>query len=452
MDAGQFAQFLQAIQDGQVATQAAIAAAAAPVVVANPDVSAYAGDALNQNTRMGFSLFESGRKPLKAEYDGKVESLYKFQAELDNKATLCCWNSGLHDITNVEVTPAVPAPPGGGAAIPAVTINLITNYGELTTAQVEAARLIRVAGADTRAKQNALMMYECIYDSITGDAKDRLISEGLLNQDGPTLLHNILSASNTATFSSAQSTRDNLAAFSPASFKYNIPQINSAIRIAIKKIRSAGQVTNEEIFHVQFKIYKKIKAPAEWSSYLLHLQHLIGRDRTYTPEQLYTDVENQHSKLVDDGHWKPSDRSAEEQAIAMMANLKQPPATGKGTPNAANPRTTDPDKQGPPFMKDAGKEGDTKIWKTKTYHWCPSKNHKYGQWHKHSPTDCKVLKKELADGGTVPTDKSNPAPKAEGGLTVDKEKILRGMTALFPDGDHNDMADGFLAALEGMQE
>ena len=81
-------------------------------------------------------------------------------------------------------------------AAPAVTVNLITHYGELTSAQIEAARVARDAGNDVRAKQNALMMYECIYDSVTGDAKDRLISEGLLNQDGPTLLHNILSASN----------------------------------------------------------------------------------------------------------------------------------------------------------------------------------------------------------------------------------------------------------------
>jgi hypothetical protein len=386
--------------------------AAAPTAV-----SPYEGDALNLSSRSGFSLFQEGKSPLGYKFDGKLETLFQFQADLKTKADLCKWDSGVHDILNVEIT----------------------------RAQIDAARVTRDAGG-LRPRQNSLMMFECLYSSLIGDAKDRPVSEEEMTKDGPTLLYCILTATFTATFSSAQSTRENLSNFEPRRLKYDVPQINSAIRVAIKKNRSAGPVNNQEIFHYQFKIYKKIKSPTEWTSYLMHLENTVGTNTTYTPEQLYTDVENHHSKLVNQGVWKPSDRSPEEQAVAMIAQGKAATTT---------PKTDDKSKTGnkPPFWNSEGKDGETKKWKEDTYYYCPSKNHRNGHWHKHKPEDCNTLKKE-SSGGTGGTPANTESGAVKDTVTIDKEKIMRGMAALFPDGnaDPADLAAAFMATLTGDDE
>jgi hypothetical protein len=437
MDPAQFNQLL-----------VAIGAAINPAAPAIPGtISPYEGGALNLASRSGLSLFDSGKKPLSHTFDGKLETLYQFQACLQTKIDLCLWDTGNHDIINVEVVPEVPAV-GAIPAIPAVTRNLLTEYGSITVAQMEAARDARVANANQRAQQNALMMFECIYESIIGDAKDRLIGETDLGKDGPILLHNVLNATFTATFSSAQSTRDNLANFDPKRLKYDIPQINNTIRVAIKKIRSAGAVTDQEIFHFQFKIYKRIKSPAEWPSYLMHLENNIGTNPAYNPDRLFTDVENQHSKLVNQGLWKPADRSPEEQAIAMIAQTK----TKDKAEVTTSRNTGDDNGKQPPFIKLPGKEGETKEWKKETYHYCPSKNHKHGHWHKHKVSDCNTLKKELAaakDGkGTAPVAAATSAT-AKDTVTVDKDQVRKGMAALFPAGDVDaeDLSAAFMAAI-----
>ena len=378
MDNAQFQQLL-----------AAVAAALNPppaALVALTAIPPYEGDAIDLSSRPGLSLFQEGKKPLDCKFDGKLETLFQFQADLKTKADLCKWNTGPHDIFNIEIVPAV-------APAPAVTRNIMTEYGNITRAQIDAARTTRDADASLRPKQNALMMFECLYGSLIGTAKDRLISEDDMINDGPTLLYNILTSTFTATFSSAQSTRENLSTFEPRRVKYNVPELNSAIRLAVQKIRSAGEVMNQEIFHYQFKIYKKIKSPTEWSSYLMHLENTIGTNHAYTPDQLYTDVENQYNKLVNQGLWKPADRFPEQQAIAMIAQTK---ATTDAAKEKADKEKAAKDKNSnkPPFAKSESKEGDTKQWKGDTFHFCPSTNHKNGHWHKHSPAECNTLKKE----------------------------------------------------------
>jgi hypothetical protein len=242
-----------------------------------------------------------------------------------------------------------------------------------------------------------------------------------------------------------------LANFDPKRLKYDISAVNNTIRIAVKKIRSAGPVTDQEIFHFQFKIYKRIKSPPEWTSYIMHLENSVGANLAYTPDQLYSEVENRHNKLVDQGLWKPTDRSPEEQAIAMIAQASLPKAKPKEKASdkqvAGTIGNAVGDGKQPPFIKSAGKEGDTKKWKDEIWNYCPSTKHKHGPWHKHKVSDCNTLKKELAgaktDTGTAAATSTNDA------VTVDKEKILRGMAALFPNGDTSaeDLTAALMAAM-----
>ena len=405
-------------------------------------LSPFDGDALDLTTRSGQSLFFEGTKALPTTFSGKVEELFLFIADLKNKTTICRWDA-THDIINTSTV--------GTATVPSVILNLITDYARLTKADVLAAQVSRNApNALVRAKQNSRMMYTCLYDSVTDDAKNRMLADdGAIVEDGPTFFYRLVTSTFTTTFSSAQSTRDQLSNLQPRRYKYEITAINNVIRIAVSKLKaSAG--TNEsisfnEIFYYQFKIYKKIRSPTDWITRILFLENKMTSDPSYHPEDLYNDSELQFNKLLDDGQWKPSDKSPEEQAIAMAAAFTSPPDR---PPKSDKP--PDKNKHSPPFAQTAGKEGDSKTWNGKTYYWCPAR-HRNGHWHPHKLADCNTLKKWRAQSDH-PSPSPSPAPAGDGdSIVVNRAKLKQAMAALINTDDYNvdDLAAGLHAALLG---
>ena len=146
------------------------------------------------------------------------------------------------------------------------------------------------------------MMYGCLKNSITDDAKSALASrEFNFHEDGPTLFIHIVNQLFTATFSNAQATRDKLAEFHPKHFRYDILQVNIFIRAVVKTLKAAstsgGSITDQEILYFQFKIYKKIKAPAEWTSHILFLEATIASNAGYLPDTLFHEVQSKYTNL-----------------------------------------------------------------------------------------------------------------------------------------------------------
>ncbi|KAL7561437.1 hypothetical protein ACA910_009293 [Epithemia clementina (nom. ined.)] len=296
-------------------------------------------------------------------------------------------------------------------------------------------------------------MYQCLTKSVSGDAKSKLATETFnFHEDGPTLLFHLITNLLTSTFSSAQATREQLSAFHPKRVKYDIPQVNAYIRSAVKTLRSAGTstttITDAEILYYQFKIYKRIKAPAEWTSKLLFLENVAASTPNYSPDTLFNKVQSHHQTLVDSNLWRPSDRSPEEQAIAMAANKKEEQkgknnqTRAKGDKNKKNEDKSS-DKKRAPFLDKPGKEGDTKKWNNKTYYWCPA-NHKYSHWHTHKVDKCKTYKKWKENG-----EPASETPKQDTQVTVDRDKLKKGMAALLPLGDYDldNLADALASAI-----
>ena len=145
--------------------------------------------------------------------------------------------------------------------------------------------------------------------------------------------------------------------------------------MTLKAASSArGTITDQEIRYFQFKVYKKIKAPAEWMTHILFLESTVASTPGYTPETLFNETQAKYMTLLNQGLWKPSDKTPEEQTLAMVAQQQQ----AKKSPNKPKPssgqstRTTEKDKKNPPFATSPGKLGDTKQWNGKTYYWCPA--------------------------------------------------------------------------------
>ena len=124
--------------------------------------------------------------------------------------------------------------------------------------------------------------------SITKEAKLALASRDHdFHEDGLSLFYHVVSQLFTATFSNAQATHDSLSDFHPKQFKYDIIQVNNYISSAVMTLKAAssagGTITDQEILYFQFKVYKKIKALAEWTTHILFLESMVASTPTYTP-------------------------------------------------------------------------------------------------------------------------------------------------------------------------
>ena len=238
--------------------------------------------------------------------------------------------------------------------------------------------------------------------SITEEAKSALASRDQeFHEDGPSLFHHVVSQLFTATFSNAQATRDNLADFHPKWFRYDVIQVNNYISSAVMTLKAAssagGTITDQEILYFQFKVYKKIKAPAEWTTHILFLESTIARTPGYTPENLFNETQAKYTTLLNQGLWKPSDKTPEEQTLAMVAQQQQikksPNNATKSKPSSGqSSKAMEKDKKNPPFANSPGKLGDKKQWNGKTYYWCPA-NHKHSHWHTHKVEESNTYKK-----------------------------------------------------------
>ena len=82
----------------------------------------------------------------------------------------------------------------------------------------------------------------------------------------------------------------------------------------------------------------------------------------------------------------------------------------------------------PHFANTDGKLGDTKPWNGTMYYYCAA-NHKYSHWHIHKVEDCNTYKKQGKEK------EKNESPNKSNQVTIDPDKLKKGMAALFPSGD-----------------
>jgi len=239
------------------------------------------------NSKAGQTLFFKACKPLKTVFTSKVDELYMFLANLKEQATTCHWNDPAHSVLNVRKNNE--------------DHNILEDYGVLSETDVEAAYDARQAATDIRAKQNALMMHNCIYASISEEAKSKYVSTKGQLQDGPTMLYTILKGTFVATFSHFQSVRMTLQSLHLRKFNYEIVKVNEYVRLSSKAIHQgapSGQaLSNQELLFYLFNTYKRIKAPSAWTAKINFLESQAGCDATYTPTVLMDEVDKYYNDL-----------------------------------------------------------------------------------------------------------------------------------------------------------
>jgi hypothetical protein len=188
------------------------------------------------------------------------------------------------------------------------------------------------------------------------------------------------------------------------------------------------------------------------------LENSVSSDRSYQPDQLFTEVENHAATLRNQGLWKLSDRSLEEQALAMLSQKKQngkqqhsstkSNSTNKKDSNSSSDSDKQHKKRLPPFHKQKGKIGDSKEWKGEKYYFCPAK-HRNSQWHKFPVLECNTYKKQSQSGNVNSNGNNDKQQSSDSKVVVDRSKLKKGMAALLPAGDYDpdDLAEALMAAL-----
>ena len=180
------------------------------------------------------------------------------------------------------------------------------------------------------------------------------------------------------------------------------------------------------------------------------MESTVASTQGYTPETLFNETQAKYTTFLNQGLWKPSDKTPEEQTLAMVAQQQQ---VKKGSNNATKSKPnstqlakpTEKDKNNPPFATSPGKLDDTKQWNGKTYYWCPA-NHKHSHWHTHKVEECNTYKKMLKE-------QNNSTNEDKKEVSVDENKLKKGMAAIFPSGDFNtdDLAEALAAAINGVK-
>ena len=140
----------------------------------------------------------------------------------------------------------------------------------------------------------------------------------------------------------------------------------------------------------------------------------------------------------------------EEQTLAMVAQQQQV-KKGSNNPTKSKPNSgqgakpPDKDKKNPPFINSPGKLADTKQWNGKTYYWCPA-NHKHSHWHMHKVEECNTYKKMMKEQNKSSNDDQKK-------VTIDEDKLKKGMATIFPSGDFNtnDLAEALAVAIAGIE-
>ena len=164
---------------------------------------------------------------------------------------------------------------------------------------------------------------------------------------------------------------------------------------------------DQEILYFQFKIYKCIRTPAQWTSHILFLKAMVASTPTYSPDTLFNEVQSKFTNLTNQGLWHTSSKTPEEQSLAMVVQQQEQnklKATKKDYESKLDNNLSE--KKIPPFSNTKGKLGDTKQWNGKTYYYCPT-YHKHSHWHTHKVEECNTYKKMQKEKDKKTTNTNN---------------------------------------------
>jgi len=385
-------------------------------------------NAIDYSTKTGTSLFDRATKNLftKTEdmFDLNGEDLMAFTDAVNRRSSECGWE--LFMIPNSAATP--------------VAKHLITQYGELTMAEVTThATVYMTATPVTRVTQEDAQLYSCIMNSITKEAIGELMlkeAEFTINNEGcgVLLLRVIISESQVDTVATTNLLLGMLTSGLPDIMEKhggNIKAFNNEVKNIARRVKRRGTDPGS-ILPQLLRVYQKVEDKSgaffryietlnnNYTDGVVTLSDTILMDKALTKyeelnENKQFEMKNQKDETI-------LSLEAKVSALSGVVNNLKSNGGGKNTEKESEPTgtrdRTHVQKDFPQWMTKAPKEGQptTKKVDDKTYHWCEGNGGKGGpghgpRWVIHDPADCKTRKaikneKEKEESKTPPNSES----------------------------------------------
>jgi hypothetical protein len=355
-------------------------------------------DILDYSTAVGAKLYKEATKALPREYDVDAQGLNHFLASLTSKAREYGWDH----ILDIPRNPNDPNTP---------MASMLTNYGEFTLEQLTQYVQTYING-ENRAAQDSMMMYQCIWNSLTKVGCDKIwvwkqdFTIGTL-PSGVLLLKVIIREAHIDTNATVRHIREKISSLNEhiATIAHDIDKFNTYVINLVNGLRARGHVSSDTLANL-FKAYKAVP-DKEFVRYIKEKEDAYDEGANITPETLMRFASDKYKRMVESKEWMSMSKE-QEKLVALEAEIKKLTSKQAKVPrpiamqpkNAANnknyPQAKKQGKHQPKARKPkpewmlkppAHGEGITKNINGKEYHWC----NKHKSWGQHTTNDCKGL-------------------------------------------------------------
>ena len=352
-------------------------------------------DVLDYSDTENVKLFKAATRSLLPEdekFNCESSALKDFLHLLKDRTYQYGWNTAITDIAT-DPTNLVNSP----------TVDLLTEYGSVTLAQVRACAEAYVFG-QTRAAQDSVMLYHCIMNSLGRTGRDKINvweeeykfsnPQGTDKRfSGACLLKVVIRESHIDTNATTSHIREQLSSldFYMPSVNSDIEKFNLHVQTLLEQLAARGETTNDLLTNL-FKGYKAVQ-DKKFVQYIELKEEKYEEGEDMSPQQLMKVALNKYNIRKLRGQWNaPS--AEEEKILALEAKINRLQRSRNQRRNNNDNEEKSDNKDGqkssrkkkakkpkPEWMTTPPNDSDTSIKKQgndkykmvdgKKYFWCP---------------------------------------------------------------------------------
>lgn len=370
---------------------------------------------LDMNDKLNHKLYELATSPMTPKFDCTPNALRIFLENMQLRAQQYGWN----DILEIPLDPTL------SPLVDQQYIHLIHKHGLLSLEQVR-AHVRTYIHTQTRAAQDANMMGQCIYNTLTAEGKTAITlfkDEYMFGEiiGGPCLLKVVIRESHIDTNATVRLLRKQLKELDQYIVKIDsdIIKFNKYVNTTLHGLHSRGATTLDLMTNL-FDAYAQA-SDKQFVKYIQTKKDLFDDgELNITPQILMLKAATKYKTMKDEETWNaPSDEQVEIMALkAQVSKLEIANKKSKKTQTSStSSKSTKKDeksnktkkKRYPPWRYVAPKEGESqkKTVNNRNYFWCP--HHKL--WTAHDPNKCNMNKKKRKFQDDTGDNSSNPTGK-----------------------------------------
>ena len=369
------------------------------------------------------SLFESTEK-----YNCEPGEMLNFLRELNTRAIEYGWDDEISGILWIPKDVEDQA---------SELRYLPREYGTITMSEISEFEKTYL-GRELRTAQDAYMLYMCLLNSLTKEAKMKIQiweseyiienNQGTKVPSGNLLLKVIIRESHLDTNATTQSIRTKLSNLDRyiVTIGNDITKFNGYVKSLVQSLTARGERT-EDLLSNLFKGYQAV-SDKEFVKYVSNKQEKYEEGKMYTPDQLMQLADNKFRLLKEKGIWDTPSES-EEKILALEAKIAELTRTTRktastkrkkragdevGEKNEGKPKRKPKTSDKPSWMFQKPKEEDMKkprAWNGSQWWYChPDTGGKCnGVYRIHKPHECRGMAKKRSNPAetTIETNESN---------------------------------------------